>query len=126
MCRLFDGQIVCFYFVVAQCWMIVNWKVKKVKNENTSTPNGLDNKKVDNDGEAIEEKTEDNWIVPKHVPTDYFCTKHRNAEEKKERRNNNRHELSQYNDEDERHGEEKESESVEVNKRKNKKGNERN
>ena len=93
-------------------------------------PNGLDDEKVDNDSKAIEEKKEENWIVPKHVPIDYFCVKHRNAEEKKERRNNNRHELLQCDDDDERCGEEKESEtaineSVEVDKIKNKKGNKR-
>ena len=90
------------------------------------TPNGLDNKKVDDDDKAIEEKKEDNWIVKKCVPIDCFCVKCINKEEKKERRNNDRHELLQCNDEDERHGEEKEPESVEVNKRKNEKGNKRN
>ena len=50
--------------------------------------NGLNDKKVDDDSETIEENKEENWIVPKHMPIDYFCTKHRNAEEKKERKKN--------------------------------------
>ena len=67
--------------------------------------------------------------MPKHVPID-FCTKHRNAEEKKERRNNNRYKLLQCDDDYENHGEEKESEtaineSLEFDKRKNKKENKR-
>ena len=33
--RFFDGWIAWFYFVVVQCWIIVNWKVKKVKSENS-------------------------------------------------------------------------------------------
>ena len=67
----------------------------------------LENKKVDNGGKAIEKKKEENWIVPKHVPIDYFCKKHRNAEEKKERRNSTRHKLLQCDDDDKRNGEEK-------------------
>ena len=43
-------------------------------------------KKVDNDSKAIEEKKEENRIVPKHVKIDDFCAKCRNAEEKKERK----------------------------------------
>ena len=33
--RLFDRNFASFHFVVMKCWMIVNWKVKKVKSENT-------------------------------------------------------------------------------------------
>ena len=65
--------------------------------------NGLDDKQVDNDSKEIEENKEENWIVPKHVPIDYFCSKCRNVEENKERRKNNRCELLQCNDDDERH-----------------------
>ena len=71
-------------------------------------PNGLDNENVDDDGKAIEEKKEENWIVPKHVPIDHFCMKHRNAEEKKERRNDNRWRFLQCDDGDEMNEEEKE------------------
>ena len=90
-------------------------------------PNRLDNKKVNNYSKEIKENKEKNWIAPKHVPIDYFCIKYRNAEEKKERRKN-RHELLKCKDDNERHGEGKESEtaineSVEVDKIKNKKGN---
>ena len=70
-------------------------------------PNGLDNENVDNDSKTIEQKKEENWIGPKCAPTCYFCVKCRNAEEKNERINNNRHELLQCNDEDEMNEEEK-------------------
>ena len=36
-------------------------------------PNGLDNKNVNNDGKAIEEKKEENFIFPKNMLIDYFA-----------------------------------------------------
>ena len=63
-------------------------------------PKGIDDKKVHVDSKAIEEKKEENWIMPKHVPIEYVCATYRNAEEKKERRNNNRHEFLKCNDDD--------------------------
>ena len=81
-------------------------------------PNGLENNKLDNDGEAIEKRMKRIVCFPKHAPTDCFCEKRRNAEEKKKSRNNNRHKLLQCNEDKEVNEEEKELESVEVEKEK--------
>ena len=75
-----------------------------------------DNAKVNDDGKSIEEKKEENWIALKCAPIDYFCMKCKNAEEKKESRNDNRCKLLQCDDDDDMNQEEKESESFKVEK----------
>ena len=72
------------------------------------------NAKVNNDGKEIKEKKEGKWIVPKHAPIDYFCMKYKNAEEKKESRNNNRCKVLQYNDDEDMNEEGNESENFKV------------
>ena len=84
--------------------------------------NELENKKVENDGREIEKKMDENWIVPKCVPTDYFCKKYRNADEKKESRNNNRCKLLQCNEDEEMNGNENKHEEFST-RRKNKRSN---
>ena len=75
-----------------------------------------DKSKVNENGKAIEENKEENWIAPKHAPIEYFCMKHKNAEEKKESRNDDRCKLLQCDEDDDMNEEEKESESFKVEK----------